>query len=53
MNISICKLHPDATTPAYATEGSACFDLHAILDNDVQHVDLRQSKRRLLRKQDA
>jgi dUTP pyrophosphatase len=38
MNISICKLHPDATTPAYAAEGSACFDLHAILDNDV-HAD--------------
>lgn len=29
MNIQICKLHPNAITPTYATEGAACFDLYA------------------------
>lgn len=28
MNINIKKLHPDARVPEYATDGSACFDLH-------------------------
>ncbi len=36
MNLHICKLHPDAITPTYGTSGAACFDLYAILDNDVQ-----------------
>jgi dUTP pyrophosphatase len=29
MKIKIKKLHPNATTPKYATAGAACFDLHA------------------------
>lgn len=29
MDIKIKKLHPDAKLPTYATEGAACFDLHA------------------------
>lgn len=36
MNLKICKLHPNAITPTYGSEGAACFDLHAILDNDVK-----------------
>ena len=30
MNLHLCKLHPNAITPTYATDGSACFDLYAI-----------------------
>ena len=29
MQVKIKYLHPDAKTPTYATEGSACFDLYA------------------------
>lgn len=32
MKLKIKKLHPDAITPKYATPGSACFDLHAIMN---------------------
>lgn len=35
MNLKIQKLHPDAVVPGYATEGAFCFDLHAIIDNDI------------------
>lgn len=32
------KLHPDAQQPVYATEGAACFDLHAVeADKAVPH----------------
>jgi dUTP pyrophosphatase len=30
MKLRILKLHPDAKAPTYATEGAACFDLHAL-----------------------
>jgi len=30
LKLKIKKLHPDAVIPKYATEGAACFDLHAI-----------------------
>lgn len=30
MNINVRKLHPSATLPTYATDGSGCFDLYAI-----------------------
>lgn len=30
MEIKIKKLHPDAITPTYGTEGAACFDLYAL-----------------------
>lgn len=29
------KLHPEAQKPVYATAGAACFDLHAVLEDDV------------------
>lgn len=30
--VKIKKLHPNARIPTYATDGSACFDLHAVVD---------------------
>jgi len=30
MKLKVKKLHPDAVIPKYATEGAACFDLHAV-----------------------
>lgn len=38
MNINICKLHPAAIVPTYATEGAACFDLHAATVNDYDRI---------------
>lgn len=38
MKIKIKKLHPDAKVPKYATEGAACFDLHAIVQGGPQIV---------------
>ena len=38
MNIKIKKLHSDAIIPKYATKGSACFDLHACLDEHVREL---------------
>ena len=35
LQLKIKKLHPDAVVPKYATAGAACFDLHAIVENDV------------------
>lgn len=29
MKLNICKLHPNAVVPTYATDGAACFDLFA------------------------
>ncbi len=33
MKLNIKKLHPDAIIPKYATDGAACFDLHALPGN--------------------
>ena len=30
MNINVKTLHPNARIPTYATDGSACFDLHSV-----------------------
>lgn len=30
MHIKVKKTHPDAIIPQYATDGAACFDLHAV-----------------------
>ena len=40
--LRVKRLHPDAVIPKYATEGSACFDLHAINEgylDDIGHVN--------------
>jgi dUTP pyrophosphatase len=36
MKISIQKTHPAAIVPQYATGGAACFDLHAVVDNETR-----------------
>jgi dUTP pyrophosphatase len=38
MNISICKLHPNAITPTYGSEGAACFDLYAATVNGHANI---------------
>lgn len=38
MKLRIRKTHPNARVPVYATEGAACFDLHAATVNDTQHI---------------
>lgn len=35
MLIKMKRLHPDAKIPRYATEGSACFDLHSVSEDGV------------------
>lgn len=34
MQIRVKQLHPEAKTPTYATQGSACFDLYGIPHNE-------------------
>ena len=34
MNIKIKKLHERAMIPTFATEGAACFDLYAMIEDD-------------------
>ena len=40
MKVKIKRLHPDAIKPQYSSDGAACFDLHAILEDG--QVDLVQ-----------
>ena len=40
MNLTIQRTHPDATVPAYATAGAACFDLVAIDDGTPHPADI-------------
>lgn len=36
MKLKVKKLHPSAIIPKYATDGSGCFDLHAVVgDQDL------------------
>lgn len=35
MHIKLKRTHPDARLPVYATEGAACFDLHALEAGEV------------------
>lgn len=37
MELKVKKLHPEAILPTYATDGSACFDLYAMI-HDVQET---------------
>ena len=39
IELKVKKLHPDAIIPTYATDGSACFDLHANKDMIVGDAD--------------
>ena len=38
MNLHIKKLHPNAITPTYGSEGAACMDLYAATVNGMAHV---------------
>lgn len=38
MHLNICKLHPNATVPTYATPGAACFDLTAATVDGYTHT---------------
>lgn len=38
MKLRICKTHPGARVPEYATEGAACFDLHAATVDGAAHI---------------
>lgn len=35
LNLKVKRLHQDAVLPKYATEGAACFDLHALEDGEA------------------
>lgn len=39
INLKVKKLHEDAIIPTYATDGSACFDLHAIESIYIDDID--------------
>lgn len=34
MKLKIQTLHPSAKVPCYATDGAACFDLHAVIETE-------------------
>lgn len=38
MNLHICKLHPNAKIPTYATDGAACMDLYAAEINGMSYI---------------
>ena len=38
MNLHICKLHPNAKIPTYATDGAACMDLYAATVNECSEI---------------
>ena len=38
MNLHLCKLHPNAITPTYGSEGAACMDLYAATVNGMARV---------------
>lgn len=38
MKLRILKMHPEAKVPEYATDGAACFDLHAATVDGKQHI---------------
>lgn len=35
MKLKIKRIHPRAILPTYATPGSACLDLHAVMDDEI------------------
>ena len=38
MNLHLCKLHPNAKIPTYATDGAACFDLYAATVDGMERL---------------
>ena len=43
MNLKICKTYSDAIVPKYATDGAACFDLHAITEKPMEILGPNES----------
>jgi len=44
------KLHPNAKDPLYATEGSACFDIHACFDGVAKYQIRQDTLNRVIEK---
>lgn len=44
IKLKVKKLHPDAKLPIYATEGAACFDLHAHMPYHTIPVNVGSSE---------
>lgn len=44
MKLRILKLHPEARVPQYATEGAACFDLHAVIESACMEAEPRYTE---------
>jgi dUTP pyrophosphatase len=38
VKVKVKKLDPAAILPGYATVGAACFDLHALIEGDAEHL---------------
>jgi dUTP pyrophosphatase len=38
VKVKVKKLDPAAILPGYATVGAACFDLHALIEDDAEHL---------------
>lgn len=53
MRLKVKRLHPAAQMPRYATTGSACFDLHALVRDDpsdwVTPIEVSQAKAATIR----
>lgn len=39
MQVKIKKLHPDAITPTYGTDGAACFDIYTLTAGGIDGED--------------
>lgn len=42
MEIKTQSLHPDAILPVRATDGAACFDLHALIEPEAHKIEPRR-----------
>jgi len=49
MQLKIKKLHPDAIIPKYATPGSACFDLHAMMSIESHCITIAPGEAAVIR----
>ena len=47
MKLKYYKLHNEVLDPHFATDGSACFDIHAYLDNPVTVYRMNNHKQKL------
>lgn len=40
MKLKVKALHPEAMIPQYATDGAACFDLHALMEGEGAYAQV-------------